>query len=91
MLPFAKTPLCPAAELLDAYVADRLPPLNRTQVSAHLDGCDFCSAAIHLLTRHDATADAPAPPAPPTLLVLLAAQLLPQDTQADGAWRQRAA
>lgn len=67
---------CPAFSALAAYHADTLGPLSREQVSTHLAGCDFCGAALQLLSRHPPSEDLPAAVPLPLHLRLLAQTLL---------------
>lgn len=74
---FVKTTTCPMTGALSAYASGRLAPADRTPISLHLSACDFCGAALHMLAaRPRADEDLP-PEAPPPLLVLLLAGLLP--------------
>ena len=52
---------CPTAETLAAFVFDRLPPVEKLRVAAHVRTCDLCAAEV-------AQGRAFAAPEPPTLL-----------------------
>lgn len=90
MSSFTHTRACPTAETLHAYAAAQLSPPDRASVTRHLSNCDFCDAALRLLTAHPPVVVITSTP-PVPLLVLLATGLLPQTVQPQTAWRQRAA
>jgi len=54
MAEFGKKLTCPSAETLLAYNEAPLPVLVRQATSAHLRACDFCGAALELLSKHPA-------------------------------------
>jgi len=54
---FCKTARCPSSETLLRYRRDSLPIMQRLTVERHLRNCDFCSAEIQLLKRHQLEAE----------------------------------
>ena len=49
---FCKTTRCPSSETLLRYRRRRLPIKDRATVETHLGHCEFCSAELQLLRRH---------------------------------------
>jgi len=49
---FAKRSHCPSAENLLRSRRERLPGGERAAIEIHLNACDFCSAELQLLMRH---------------------------------------
>lgn len=49
---FCKTGECPSSEVLLRYRRHQLPLKDRAAIEIHLRRCDFCSAELHLLTKH---------------------------------------
>lgn len=49
---FYKGSGCPSSQSLLAYNHDDLPTHRARRVESHLGSCDFCSAELQLLTRH---------------------------------------
>ena len=74
---FCKQKTCPSAETLLRYQDAALARELLTGLTAHLATCDFCSAELHLLTRHrPADAQRYTPAQIPAHLRRLAADLL---------------
>src|SRR5688572_13151176 len=42
---------CPAAEIIDELVADRLSPASAAEIIAHLDQCSVCLSVVAALAR----------------------------------------
>lgn len=73
---FEKERQCPSSEILLSY---RQPDLTRgqtLQIAAHLDGCDFCSAELHLLSKYPSARESHECPPMPVNLQALAEALL---------------
>ena len=49
---FKKLRTCPSAETLLLYNSAHLTHPRRERIAMHLDLCDFCGAALQLLTKH---------------------------------------
>jgi hypothetical protein len=49
---FCKTGGCPTSQALLAYLRSFTNPNDVAYIERHLAVCDFCSAELHLLTRH---------------------------------------
>jgi len=90
--PFGAQAACPSPDKLSAYKEDALSFIAREHVRLHLASCDFCGAALQLLSTQSRSAKAPcAPPSParmPLRILLLAARLLPA-AQSDASARAR--
>lgn len=52
--PFGAHDACPTSEKLLAYKNDALSFIAREHVRLHLVSCDFCGAALQLLSKHAA-------------------------------------
>jgi hypothetical protein len=69
---FGAQTACPTAEKLRAYGEGSLPFMPHEQVRLHLTTCDFCGAALQLLSRHTSAEQTHAPSSIPLHLRLLA-------------------
>ncbi len=80
--PFGAQPACPTPDKLLAYKEDALSFIAREHVRRHLISCDFCGAALHLLSKHPPSAEPLLTPTHetrvPAQVLLLARQLLPR-------------
>ncbi|HZG54602.1 MAG TPA: hypothetical protein VEZ40_21040 [Pyrinomonadaceae bacterium] len=84
---FCKHKTCPSAEMLLSYTRATLGRELRRQLTAHLDGCDFCDAELYLLSKFPpAATTATACPTGkiPFALYRLAKDLLSVSTNAAG-------
>ena len=54
---FCKTTRCPSSQSLLTFRRQRLSVTERTEIETHLKACDFCSAELQLLRRHDTDAE----------------------------------
>jgi hypothetical protein len=88
---FGPRDTCPDQVLLAAYSDDTLNHLLRERVGAHLQVCDFCSAASQLLTRLPSGAAAQDAVELPLSLRLLAQTLLDSHNRASGERRRNVA
>jgi len=69
---FCKTARCPSSETLLRYRRRAVTIAERLTIQKHLRECDFCSAELHLLTRHKHTVDEPQPAQVPSHIRRLA-------------------
>lgn len=49
---FGKRATCPATETLLRYASEGLAAKQHENIAAHIATCDFCGAAIHLLSMN---------------------------------------
>ena len=91
MSTFTRMVTCPTVEALSGYAAGCLAPSDRASVGRHLSACDFCNAALQLLTARPQANESKPPEAPPPLLVLLLAGLMPTSRQSEPIRLPRAA
>jgi hypothetical protein len=75
-LPFLKTAACPASATLLSFRARTLSAKAATQVTEHLEGCDFCNAESRLLAHHKAGQRGLKTPEIPINLRILAESIL---------------
>ena len=54
---FRKTAACPSSQSLLRYHRHHLPILDRAAIETHLRVCDFCSAELQLLMRHQSSSE----------------------------------
>jgi hypothetical protein len=52
---FLKTKDCPSSEDLLLFTLAASPIESKSEISSHLDVCDFCAAEAHLLSKFQAT------------------------------------
>ena len=76
-LTFRKTAACPTSTTLLSFRAQKLSPMMFTVVKQHLETCEFCSAELALLARHERKKPRSLkPPAIPDNLKILAESIL---------------
>lgn len=71
---FRKRGSCPDSETLRALRSGTLHFMARKQAAAHVQSCDFCSAASQLLSEHAPQGEPPRSPAGMPLALRLYAQ-----------------
>ncbi|HEX8634400.1 MAG TPA: hypothetical protein VF703_09645 [Pyrinomonadaceae bacterium] len=81
---FCKHKTCPSAEMLLSYTRATLGRELRQQLTAHLNGCDFCDAELYLLSRFPPAAAVCPTGKIPFALYRLAKDLLSVSTNAAG-------
>jgi hypothetical protein len=75
-IPFRKTAACPSAARLLLLRTGKLATQSSTQVSEHLETCDFCNAELRLLAHHRRTKRKDRVPEIPKNLRILAESIL---------------
>lgn len=89
---FRKGNSCPDSETLLALRSGTLPFMARKQAAAHVQSCDFCSAASQLLSKHAPQGEPTwLPVEMPLALRLYAQTVLSRDKRAERAELGRAA
>ncbi|HEX8473110.1 MAG TPA: hypothetical protein VF666_03700 [Pyrinomonadaceae bacterium] len=89
--PFVRHTNCPHVETLRAYQDSTLSFLLREPTRRHIAACDFCDAALELLSKHAPVSEPPAPEPIPMYMLLLAQTIMPQKTYGERARRKHAA